>query len=86
MIDGTLSSSTLEQTYTWNAHGERTSKPVISHVQRVQVRAGIQIQMGIVGPQVEGAIYFPGGGTQVQILNFADRARLIQVGPPRPIK
>jgi RHS repeat-associated protein len=60
-------------------------KPVISHVQRFQVPAGVQIQTGIVGPQVEGGIVYPGGATQVQILNFADRARLIPIGAPRPL-
>ncbi len=61
-------------------------KPTISHVQRFQVPAGIQIQMGIVGPQVEGGITYLGGATQVEILNFADRAKLVPIGPPRPIK
>jgi hypothetical protein len=35
---------------------------------------------------VEGGIYFPGAGTQVHILNFADRAKLIPIGLPRPTR
>ena len=55
-------------------------KEEISHVQRYLVPEGTQIQVGIVGPQTSNNVLYPGGGNQVQILNYADRAKLIPIG------
>jgi len=60
-------------------------KPEISHVQKFHIPEGVQIQTGPVGPQVSGGKVYPGGGTQVQILNYKDRAKLVPVGKPRKI-
>ncbi|QBY27958.1 PAAR-like domain-containing protein [Citrobacter rodentium] len=60
-------------------------KPEISHVQKFYIPEGVQIQTGSVGPQVSGGKIYPGGGTQVQILNYRDRAKLVPVGKPRKI-
>ena len=60
-------------------------KTEISHVQKFHIPEGIRIQIGSVGPQVyEGKLY-KGGGNQVQILNFEDRAKLRPIGKPRKI-
>ena len=60
-------------------------KPEIGFVQEFLIPEGVQIQRGVVGPQTfEGQVY-PGGGNQIQILNYSDRAKLIPVGKPRPI-
>jgi RHS repeat-associated protein len=61
-------------------------KPSIGHVQRFEVPAGTQVQYGTVGPQTHGGVTYPGGGSQIQILNYADRAKLIPVGPPIPLQ
>ncbi|MFP1794340.1 RHS repeat domain-containing protein, partial [Lonsdalea quercina] len=60
-------------------------KPEISHVQRFHIPEGVQIQVGPVGPQTSGGKIYPGGGSQIQILNYADRAKLVPVGQPRKI-
>ena len=60
-------------------------KPEVSEVQRFLIPEGIQIQVGVVGPQKYNNIVYPGGGNQVQILNFEDRASLIPVGPKNKI-
>jgi RHS repeat-associated protein len=60
-------------------------KPEMSHVQQFQVPEGTMIQQGIVGPQVANGVTYPGGASQVQILNFGDRAGLVPVGAPTPI-
>ncbi len=60
-------------------------KPEVSEVQRFLIPEGTQIQVGVVGPQKYNSIVYPGGGNQVQILNFEDRARLIPVGPKNKI-
>ena len=60
-------------------------KPEIGFVQRYLVPEGTRIQVGTVGKQIfQGEIY-PGEGNQVQILNFADRAKLIPIGNKVPI-
>ena len=61
-------------------------KAEISHVQTFEVPPGVQMQVGPVGPQTFSGVTYPGGATQVEILNYADRARLVPVGDPRPIK
>jgi hypothetical protein len=61
-------------------------KEEISHVQKFLIPEGVQIQVGTVGPQTWSGITYSGGGNQVQILNYADRNRLIPIGEPRPIK
>ncbi|MGN6667052.1 MAG: RHS repeat-associated core domain-containing protein, partial [Trinickia sp.] len=61
-------------------------KSDVSHVQTFHVPEGVQVQRGTVGPQKCGCKLYPGGGSQLQILNFADRAKLVPVGPPRAIK
>ncbi len=61
-------------------------KPIVSEVQSFQVPEGMQIQSGIVGPQILNGITYPGGANQIQILNFSDRANLIPIGPRRPIQ
>ena len=60
-------------------------KPEISHVQQFHIPEGIRIQTGPVGPQIYGGVRYPGGGSQIQILNYADRARLSPTGEPRKI-
>lgn len=60
-------------------------KPEISHVQQFHIPEGIRIQTGPVGPQMSGGARYPGGGSQIQILNYADRARLSPVCEPRKI-
>jgi len=61
-------------------------KPEVSHVQTFHIPEGVQLQHGMVGPQTHGCAAYPGGGTQVQILNYADRAKLIPIGAPRRIE
>ncbi|WP_316156539.1 RHS repeat-associated core domain-containing protein [Cupriavidus sp. BIC8F] len=61
-------------------------KQEVSHVQTFHIPEGVQVQEGTVGPQTSGCTLYPGGGSQVQILNYVDRAKLIPVGAPRPIK
>ena len=61
-------------------------KPEVSHVQTFEVPAGTRVQVGPVGPQSLDGVTYPGGANQVEILNFADRASLEPVGPPREIK
>jgi RHS repeat-associated protein len=60
-------------------------KPEISHVQTFHIPEGIQIQTGPVGPQMSGGNLYPGGGSQIQILNYEDRAKLKPIGAPRKI-
>ncbi|WP_344319813.1 hypothetical protein, partial [Actinocatenispora thailandica] len=61
-------------------------KPDVSVVQRYRIPGGdpIRIQESMVGPQYDPSTgqILPGGGTQLEILNNADRARLIPVGSP----
>lgn len=61
-------------------------KPEVSHVQTFHIPEGVQLQHGMVGPQTYGCATYPGGGSQVQILNYVDRAKLVPVGAPRPIE
>ena len=61
-------------------------KPEVSHVQTFHIPEGVQLQHGMVGPQTHDCTTYPGGGSQIQILNYADRAKLVPVGAPRPIK
>jgi uncharacterized protein RhaS with RHS repeats len=61
-------------------------KPEVSHVQTFHIPEGVQLQHGTVGPQKCGCKVYQGGGSQVQILNFADRAKLVPIGAPRKIK
>ncbi|MET9695388.1 putative T7SS-secreted protein [Streptomyces sp. NPDC006529] len=43
----------------------------------------IRIQESIIGPQTDPKLgHLPGGVSQLEILNYEDRARLIPVGPP----
>ena len=60
-------------------------KPEIGYVQRYLIPKGTPIQTGIVGPQSYNGVIYPGGGNQVQILNYSDRANLIPVGVPYAI-
>jgi RHS repeat-associated protein len=60
-------------------------KPKVTAVQKWYIPEGVQIQDGIVGPQIQNGILYPGGANQVQILNYADRSKLVPVGPLRPI-
>jgi len=61
-------------------------KPEVGTVQKFLIPEGVQVQRGTVGPQIfEGKLY-SGGGSQVQILNFSDRAKLIPIGDPVSIK
>lgn len=60
-------------------------KPEVDYVQRYKIPEGIRIQVGIVEPQTYQEKIYTGGGNQVQILNFNDRARLIPIGKKRPI-
>ena len=61
-------------------------KPDVSKVQRYRIPDGdpIRIQESVVGPQPDPGLgrELPGGGTQLEILDNADRARLIPVGDP----
>ncbi|WP_455914886.1 hypothetical protein [Pseudomonas syringae] len=61
-------------------------KPDISHVQKFQISEGVVIQTGPVRPQVSGGKVYPGGGSQIQILNYEDRAKMKPVGMPRAIR
>jgi RHS repeat-associated protein len=61
-------------------------KPEVSHVQTFHIPEGVQLQHGMVGPQTHGCATYPGGGSQVQILNYEDRAKLVPVGAPRRIE
>ena len=60
-------------------------KPSISHVQQFYIPEGVRIQIGPVGPQMSGGRVYQGGGSQIQILNYVDRSKLIPVGEPRKI-
>ncbi|WP_445493709.1 hypothetical protein [Photorhabdus sp. SF281] len=60
-------------------------KPEISHVQKFHIPERIRIQTGPVGPQISGGKIYSGGGTQIQILNYEDRAKLKPIGEPRII-
>lgn len=60
-------------------------KPDIATVQVFYIPAGVQLQVGTVGPQTYDGIVYPGRGNQVQILNYGDRSRLVPIGPPRKI-
>ena len=60
-------------------------KPEISHVQRFHIPEGVRIQVGIVGPQIYNGKIYEGGGNQIQILNYEDRAKLKPIGTPRKI-
>lgn len=55
-------------------------KPEIGYVQKYLVPEGTPIQVGIVGPQKYNGVIYSGGGNQVQILNYSDRANLIPIG------
>ena len=57
----------------------------LSFVQKFIIPEGTRVQVGVVGPQTFQGITYEGGGNQVQILNFEDRAKLIPVGKPRKI-
>ncbi|MBP2168744.1 hypothetical protein J2125_001936 [Erwinia toletana] len=61
-------------------------KPKISHVQEFHIPEGVRVQIGPVGPQTSGGKFYLGGGSQIQILNYSDRAKLIPVGKPRKIR
>jgi hypothetical protein len=61
-------------------------KPEVSKVQQFLVPEGTRIQIGTVGPQMHNGIMYPGGGNQVQILNYFDRDKLIPIGDPYKIK
>ncbi len=61
-------------------------KPEVGSVQRYLIPEGTPIQIGIVGPQKSGGKTYLGGGNQVQILNFEDRAKLVPIGVPYEIK
>ncbi|NOZ94000.1 MAG: hypothetical protein GXP47_04550, partial [Acidobacteria bacterium] len=56
-------------------------KPEIEGVQRWAVPEGLRIQWGRVAPIEENGVTYSGGGSQIEILNFADRSRLKPVGP-----
>jgi hypothetical protein len=60
-------------------------KADVSTVQLFYIPAGVQLQVGTVGPQLYDDVVYPGGGNQVQILNYRDRGRLVPIGPPRKI-
>lgn len=60
-------------------------KQEINKVQTYLVPEGVQVQGGGVGPQTYNGKTYPGGGTQVQILNYKDRAKLVPIGEPRQI-
>ena len=58
-------------------------KPEISHVQRYRIPEGTRVQVGIAGPQEYKGIRYEGGGQQVELLNYEDRAKLEPIGKPR---
>lgn len=62
-------------------------KPDVSFVQQFEFPGGspIQIQEGTVGSQEFGNATYPGGASQLEILNWEDRARLIPIGEPIPL-
>jgi len=60
-------------------------KPQVCGVQQFLIPEGVQIQSGFAAPQVFDGVTYPGGASQVQILNYSDRASLIPLGPPSPI-
>ncbi|MFG2876047.1 putative T7SS-secreted protein [Streptomyces sp. NPDC048337] len=63
-------------------------KDDVSLLQRYRISDGdpILVQESIIGPQVDPKLgHLPGGGTQIEIMEFGDRARLIPVGPPTEI-
>jgi hypothetical protein len=64
-------------------------KPDVSQVQRYRIPGGdpVRIQESIVGPQYDpgSGKLLVGGGSQLEILNYANRARLIPVGVPAPL-
>ncbi|MFG2716570.1 putative T7SS-secreted protein [Streptomyces goshikiensis] len=64
-------------------------KDDVSLVQRYRIPEGgdpIRIQESIIGPQTDPALgHLPGGASQLEIMNFQDRSRLIPVGPPKEI-
>ncbi|WP_405827879.1 hypothetical protein [Streptomyces sp. NBC_00105] len=56
----------------------------VSLLQRFRISGGdpILVQESIIGPQMDPKPgHLPGGGTQMEIMEFGDRARLIPVGP-----
>ena len=61
-------------------------KADVAKVQQYLVPEGTRIQIGTVGPQTYKGVTYPGGGNQVQILNYLDRSKLIPVGDPIMIK
>ncbi|MFF3861541.1 hypothetical protein [Streptomyces sp. NPDC002209] len=59
-------------------------KPDVSPLQCHRISDGdpILVQESIIGPQIDPKLgHLPGGGTQIEIMEFEDRARLIPVGP-----
>ncbi|MEU6902762.1 putative T7SS-secreted protein [Streptomyces virginiae] len=63
-------------------------KEDVSLLQRYRISDGdpILVQESIIGPQMDPKLgHLPGGGTQIEIMEFGDRARLIPVGPPTEI-
>ncbi|MEU7723935.1 putative T7SS-secreted protein [Streptomyces sp. NPDC040724] len=63
-------------------------KDDVSLLQRYRISDGdpILVQESIIGPQMDPKLgHLPGGGTQIEIMEFGDRARLIPVGPPTEI-
>jgi RHS repeat-associated protein len=60
-------------------------KGEISHVQVFHIPEGTRVQIGTVGPQIHKGITYPGGGTQIQILNKSDLDKLEKVGRTRDI-
>ncbi|MFI1280990.1 hypothetical protein ACH4U5_09555 [Streptomyces sp. NPDC020858] len=57
-------------------------------LQRHRISEGdpILVQESIIGPQMDPKLgRLPGGGTQIEIMERSDRARLIPVGPPTEI-
>ncbi|WP_430876356.1 RHS repeat domain-containing protein [Gilliamella sp. G0441] len=60
-------------------------KPEVSHVQKFLIPEGTRVQIGTVGPQTYNGITYEGGGNQVQILNYEDRAKLIPIEEPKKI-
>jgi len=58
-------------------------KPDVSYVQQFEFPSEgspIPIQESVVGPQEYAGVTYPGGATQLEILNYEDRARLIPQG------
>ncbi|WP_330334434.1 DUF6531 domain-containing protein [Streptomyces sp. NBC_00536] len=64
-------------------------KDDVSLVQRYRIPEGgdpILVQESIIGPQMDPKLGpLPGGASQIEIMEKADRARLIPVGPPTEI-